>query len=222
MSTCRPAAFRPRRRNGCAATHSGERFLNSHEAIVKAYQAEWAPIASEERQFYRHQRNLSSSIEVSAMSRDPENRRHPHQRRFKKQTLRKAADRLQRVQSDLSQCETFDDLFSVVYGTLAPIKGIGCQSNGVTPYDIADRIGLYLELEPERVYAHAGTANGARALGLRGKVIEVDQFPPAFQELAPHQIEDCLCLYKKALWALARHAQSDAPQVPKPPRAAAE
>ena len=221
MSACRPAAFRPRRRNGCTTTHSGARFLNSHEAIVEAYQAEWAPIAAEERQFYGQQRDLSSSIEVSAMSRDPENRRHPHQRRFKKQTLRKAADRLHNVQSNLSQCETFDDLFNVVYGTLAPIKGIGCKSNGVTPYDIADRIGLYLGLEPERVYAHAGTADGARALGLRGKVIEVDQFPPAFRELTPHQIEDCLCLYKKALWALVRQAQSESPQVPKPLRVAA-
>ena len=37
----------------------------------------------------------------------------------------------------------------------------------LTVYDVAHRIGAYLQLEPDVVYLHRGTRIGARYLGLR-------------------------------------------------------
>jgi hypothetical protein len=66
-------------------------------------------------------------------------------------------------------------------------------------YDITQRIGRYLGLEPEDVYLHRGTREGARALGLCGETVKKDQFPAAFQRLSAAEIEDCLCIFKDEL-----------------------
>ena len=71
------------------------------------------------------------------------------------------------------------------------IHGIG----ELAVYDIACRIGAFLGLSPERVYLHAGTREGARALGLRGASVRKMDLPRAFGRLSPGEIEDCLCIY---------------------------
>lgn len=56
-------------------------------------------------------------------------------------------------------------------------------------------------MEPERVYIHAGTRAGARALGLyrRQEYLEPEELPEPFQRLRPAEVEDCLCIYKSDL-----------------------
>jgi hypothetical protein len=48
------------------------------------------------------------------------------------------------------------------------------------------------------VYLHAGTRAGARALGLnwRATTLAVHDLPAELRVLAPHEIEDCLCIFK--------------------------
>ena len=53
-------------------------------------------------------------------------------------------------------------MLRLVERELMGIRGIGV----LTVYDVATRIAAHLDLEPARVYVHAGTAEGARALGL--------------------------------------------------------
>ena len=83
---------------------------------------------------------------------------------------------------------------SVVRDAIGPIHGIG----DLTIYDTALRIGVNLGLWPTRVYLHSGTRVGARALGLnwRAPHIEPDDCPAELQLLRPHEIEDCLCIFK--------------------------
>ena len=55
--------------------------------------------------------------------------------------------------------------------------------------DLSDRTGrdLHLGLEPERIYLHSGTREGAKVLGFTGrKTIEVHELPEELQVLEPH------------------------------------
>jgi hypothetical protein len=48
-------------------------------------------------------------------------------------------------------------------------RGTNVTNEEEVVYDIAHRIGAYLRREPEAVYLHAGTREGARALNLGGE-----------------------------------------------------
>jgi hypothetical protein len=91
-------------------------------------------------------------------------------------------------------------LFELVREIIGPIPGIG----ELTVYDTAVRIGARFQLEPDRVYLHAGTRDGAKALldvdGPR-EAIERDELPAQLRVLSPREIEDLLCIYKDALRA---------------------
>jgi len=56
-------------------------------------------------------------------------------------------------------------------------------------------------LEPKQIYLHRGTRDGARALGIRGRLskLTVPDIPKDFARLSPGEIEDCLCIYKDRL-----------------------
>ena len=57
------------------------------------------------------------------------------------------------------------------------------------------------DLLPTRVYLHRGTMSGAGALGIDRScpVISVSELPEPFADLKPHEIEDCLCMFKGLL-----------------------
>jgi hypothetical protein len=94
----------------------------------------------------------------------------------------------------LTHARDFDSLFNMVRDAIGPIHGIG----ELTVYDTALRIGAKLGLPPERVYLHSGTRVGARALGLNWRTphLELEDFPAELRTLKPHEIEDCLCIFK--------------------------
>ncbi len=64
-------------------------------------------------------------------------------------------------------------------------------------YDTVIRLGVYL---------HAGTNEGARALGLdtRRGILEPKELPTPFRSLEPWECEDFLCIYKDELAKLKR------------------
>jgi hypothetical protein len=76
-------------------------------------------------------------------------------------------------------------------------------------YDTAVRIGAYLGLEPDRVYLHAGTRRGARALGLGAgrEWLEIRELPVQFRRLNGRRLEDILCIYKRELDSIMRRLQ---------------
>jgi len=77
------------------------------------------------------------------------------------------------------------------------IDGIGA----LMVYDTALRLGAFLQLEPDLVYLHAGTRDGAAALGVdrSRETVRAEELPAALQALHPHEIEDCLCIFKAQL-----------------------
>ena len=120
---------------------------------------------------------------------------YDHQRRVPRRARSEAESALRTV--DFAACRSFHELFLLIGDTLGPIKGIG----DLTVYDTALRIAARLGLEPDRVYLHAGTTAGARALGLdwRAPWIMTGDLPPALRELPAWQVEDLLCIYKDHL-----------------------
>lgn len=87
-------------------------------------------------------------------------RRHSHQRRIPIESLEAIERRL--AAADLTDCTDFDGLYDVIADAARSVRMIW----PLTTYDIAHRIGRFLKVEPTRVYLHAGTREGARALGL--------------------------------------------------------
>jgi hypothetical protein len=112
--------------------------------------------------------------------------------------LEEAQGRL--VVADLRSCRSFDELHSRVNSLIRDIHMIGA----LVVYDVSHRIGAHLGVEPERVYLHSGTREGALALGLGRSLAAIDlaDLPEEFRRLTPAEAEDCLCIFKKQLRAL--------------------
>ena len=90
--------------------------------------------------------------------------------------------------------------YTMIEAALEPVRGIG----RLTVYDTSLRIGAWLGLSPELIYLHAGTREGARALGLnwRARYLSVHEVPEPLRVLAPGEIEDCLCICADVFRAL--------------------
>ena len=91
-------------------------------------------------------------------------KKHDHQWR-QDQILPEVETKLQSAKEEIGVAKDFDGLHAIIEATIRPIHGVG----ELTVYDIAHRIGAFLQLEPKRVYLHAGTAEGARLLGYENR-----------------------------------------------------
>lgn len=98
---------------------------------------------------------------------------------------------------DLDSCRSFDELHAKINETIGDIHMIGA----LVAFDVAQRIGAFLKLDPERVYFHRGTRDAAVALEFDRdrETIELVELPGAFQNLSAAEAEDCLCIYMERL-----------------------
>jgi len=172
------------------------------EDVVASYIRDFRPGAELEFDFFRSCASLKRAVKYASLSMLPSGNRHPHQYRIPASVLREADRNLQAVSTSLRSCATFDELFHLVESEIGGIYGGG----ELTTYDVATRLGAFLGLEPERVYLHAGTREGAQHLGIvtRRESFEPSELPRAFRKLRPREIEDCLCIYKRQLAKRAR------------------
>ncbi|MBK8097628.1 MAG: hypothetical protein IPK26_11010 [Planctomycetes bacterium] len=169
--------------------------LSTLRDIVDEYIRRKQLPAALELQFYAGQPTLADAIDVAALCKAPNGKRHPHQNRIPPASLAEA--RLRLLAADLGTAATFDELHDAVAALIGDLWMVA----DLTIYDIAHRIGAHLGLAPERVYLHRGTRVGARALGLgRGRAtLELRDLPPEFHRLTAAEAEDCLCIYKDRL-----------------------
>jgi hypothetical protein len=149
--------------------------------------------------WFREQPTFADALDRAALGRTRGEKRHPHQYRIWREALPLAQNELIRAREALAVAVDFDRLHDLVAEAVGSIPGIG----RVYVYDTAARLGAKLGLTPVRVYLHAGTAKGARALGFKGNTVEVANLPPELQELDALHLEDFLCVNKKIL---KRHA----------------
>lgn len=144
--------------------------------------------------WFQQQPSLRVAIETAARAIDAWGRRFSHQFRIRRVAIREATTALLAIEQQLARAQSFDDVFESVTRQLQGVAWIG----ELFRYDTAFRIGAYLRLFPTRVYLHAGTRLGARALGLDYKkaALEMSEVPAALRHRRPHEIEDILCIYK--------------------------
>lgn len=171
--------------------------LTSLEAVVEHYIRHKRPRAAQGVHFMRERASLDEALDYAALCRTERSKRHPHQARIPGPILEDCRGRL--AAADLRSAKSFEELHAIVQQAIGGIKGIGV----LTVYDISHRLGAYLGLEPDLVYLHRGTRDGARALGLGGKnTLDPSELPAPFSRLKPYEIEDCLCIYKDAIGRL--------------------
>jgi hypothetical protein len=163
--------------------------------IVSDYIREYRDDAREELDTFRREKSRASAIRRAALSQFPNGKRHPHQYLIPQLLLNLAEERMQAAARRLGAAGDFDALHEIVKREIGSVHGIG----KLMVYDIAHRIGAYLEKSPKMVYLHRGTKEGAAILGFRGESLDPTMLPSAFSRLTPAEIEDCLCIYKDKL-----------------------
>lgn len=105
---------------------------------------------------------------------------------------------LEKFLSKNKQPDSFND-FHDVYSCIQSITESTYGLGATTAYDVARRLGAWLDMQPTMVYLHAGAAEGARKLGIKGKTAPLDDFPEEIQSLGATHAENFLCIYKDFL-----------------------
>jgi hypothetical protein len=171
-------------------------------ALVRHYIRRWRPKAKEELDWFRQQPSLDAAISVAALAINAKGKRYSHQYKIPRSAIPKALVRLLSARDKIKHCGDFDELHDMVGRVLADVRGIG----KLYLYDTALRIGAKQKRLPERIYLHAGTRLGARALGIDStkKSVSISECPRELLSLEPHEIEDFLCIYKARLRGVVR------------------
>ena len=178
---------------GCAPRHRGA--PSGLAAIVRSYRAQCERRALAELETFAAEPSLWSAVRRASFATAPDGKRYHHQRRLSTATLEAVHSMLQR--EPLAKCRSFHELHDMLREAIGPVHGVG----RLMIYDTALRLGAKLGLEPERVYLHAGTRDGARNLGLdwRAESVEMKDLPMELHKLKARQVEDILCIYKDRL-----------------------
>ena len=124
---------------------------------------------------------------------NPDGSRHSHHARRRKIDLTLAHTKLKAKIASIQKCGEFDAVHAIVKKIADSIKWLG----PLYTYDCALALGAKLGIMPDKVYLHAGTRQGAQALGLLATETYLP-VPEKLKSLKPHEIEDFLCIYKKS------------------------
>lgn len=176
--------------------------LGSLRDVVRDYIFRYRNRSNDELDFFQTMRSLNEAIQKAAMAELEDGKRHDHQWRIPAAVLARAGKALLAKGDQISMCTSFESLIELVETTVGSIRGFG----ELAIYDTAVRIGVRLGIEPEFVYLHRGTRQGAIALGFASsrKQLKVSELPAEFAKLRPREIEDCLCIYSSELAHLKR------------------
>ncbi len=187
----RTVKARYRGNSGCSGS---VRFQRPRDlaAIVRAYEARHRSRSQAELASFAAEPTLEAAVRRAGLAQRKNGKRYDHQRRLPRAVLQAASAAL--THARLADAGNFDNLQCLVQNAIGRIQGVG----RLTVYDTTLRIGAKLGLAPQGVYLHSGTRRGARAIGLdwRASVLSVAECPSELRRLRPHEIEDCLCIFK--------------------------
>lgn len=169
--------------------------LDSLASIVSHYIRHHRSRAAAELRYYSDLPSLEEANARASRAENSRGQRHSHQRRLPRSAPPEILPRLNAT--DLQAATSYADLHRIIEAAIGSVRGVA----KLMLYDTALRVGAFLHLEPEHVYLHAGTRDGAQALGIarHRSHLAPDELPAEFRRLRPYEIEDCLCIYKDQL-----------------------
>lgn len=150
-------------------------------------------------QYCKNSPDLETAIIRATWSRDEDNNKHPHQRRFIKDvTLEELCIKLLKIKYKIINVNNFDELFELIYKTY-----VFNNRDSLTIYDTALRLGFYLNKYPEKIYIHAGTKKGVEKVfgNIKNHSVRKKYLPEPFKscDLTEYELEDLFCVYKDKL-----------------------
>ena len=153
--------------------------------------------AKERADFCNNANSIRAAIELACKSENVTDGKllvHKHQRRVGRIALKEAARHLIPIASSIEQVADFEHLHGLIDSQIRHVPRIG----DLAIYDISERIGWFLAVEPTRVFLHADTLTGARNLLDRklSKHLDLSELPDCFQSLSASEIETILCVHK--------------------------
>jgi hypothetical protein len=163
--------------------------------------------AEQELAYFRTWATDEEAVSKAALAQLSSGKRHSHQYRVPPAALRESERRLLDNLPALRKASSFDELLQLMETLIRPIHRIG----ELAVYDTAVRVGARFAIEPAKVYLHAGTRKGAKALGLnaRSDAIELTELPVELRTLTAGEAEDVLCIYKNEFAGLRERRPRD-------------
>ena len=158
--------------------------------------------------YFRALKSLDDAIRFACHGK--EGKIHGHQHLVGKEKLEQARKVLERHAHEITACESFEDLHTLIEHRTNNIDRFGV----LAVYDTSLRLGAYLGLWPELVYLHAGTKKGCKAMGVttKGGRVEMEKMPEAVQSLEPYHAENFLCVFKHKCAGVAGNVTACGPE----------
>jgi hypothetical protein len=164
--------------------------------MVAKYLKEYGNCYQMEDQWWGDQTiTWSEAVERAWRSLRENGKMHGHQCNVGKQKLDEG---LKICLSHNRQPDSFND-FHDIYCWIESITRSTYRLGFVTAYDVARRLGAWLGMQPKIVYLHAGAAEGAKKLVIKGETVFLNDFPQEIQKLGATHAENFLCIYKNRL-----------------------
>lgn len=141
---------------------------------------------------------LEDAIVQAGMGKRADGSHHPHLYRVPTLALRQGATQMLMQVDAIRTCRDFDALHGKLAKIAQGINGLG----KLWVYDTTLALAGCLKLVPREIYLHAGTAEGARALGVSPrKRWHRSDWPQAFVDsgLTADDLENFLCIYRRQL-----------------------
>jgi hypothetical protein len=165
------------------------------KTVVEHYKRSYRARAKAELDSFRAEPSLEMAVCRAALVEEPDGTRYGHQRRRTPDELQRGVRNLVRDVAKLEAAANFGQLIQTIHASVGHLRGL----NELYIYDVSLHIGAFKGTLPTRVYLHAGTREGALALGLDAKTrkaLDLFEIPEPLRELEPYEIEDVLCIYK--------------------------
>ena len=165
------------------------------EVLIRSYEIKNKGELAKHLNFYRNLQKIDDAITKATFAICENGKRHGHQRRTKSENMKKVQVKLLENKRTIMRCRNFDDLIEMV--KKASVKGFG----ELAIYDTSLRLSAFLDILPDKVFLHAGTLKGAKAINLDTSYgyLQIEQLPKEFGKLSTYEIEDMLCIYKDRL-----------------------
>lgn len=163
--------------------------------VVDHYKRKFRSRAQRELDSFAAETSLEAAVVRAGLVEKPDGSRYSHQRRRSPDELHRGVKNLTRDLAKLEAAQNFAQILDAVHASVAHLQGL----NELYIYDVALHVGAYKTMLPTRIYLHSGTRKGALALGLDARIrkaLDMFELPEPLQVLAPHEVEDVLCIYK--------------------------